>query len=308
MRGAWLLLLSLCACQGAVQAGGAPMMEKEGGDPLDLPAARPAPGSLDDLYERVIVRSCAGQPGLCHAGQFEPNLSTPAMAYATLVNRPSLEKPKLLRVRAGDPEKSLLIMKLRGRDVSTRMPLGATPLPEEEIARFEAWIRDGALRRPAAPRPPMLNHAPTAPEIAIYSGDRRLDGAGPVEVAPGTPLTLRHSVSDFETEDSAIPFSAFVLSTADGMHNLVLEPRAMFPHLGISAYDPAGPAGAGDLLNFRYTFTVPATVTLLDGMGQRHDEPAAGHRFTVLAFYIDSLPVGQGISTFAFRQDLLQVK
>ena len=51
-------------------------------DPLAV-TVTPAAGSLDELHQRVIGARCSGQPGLCHNGQFEPNLSTPAMTYAT---------------------------------------------------------------------------------------------------------------------------------------------------------------------------------------------------------------------------------
>jgi hypothetical protein len=98
----------------------------------------PAPGSFDELHRTIIAPRCSGQPGLCHNGQFEPNLSTPGNAFAYLVNRPALEKPTLMRVKPGDATGSVLIDKLRGRDVATRMPLGADPLLEAEIAAVEA--------------------------------------------------------------------------------------------------------------------------------------------------------------------------
>src|SRR5215468_6723917 len=169
-------------------------------DPLAV-RETPAAGSLDDLHQRVIAKRCSGQPGLCHNGQFEPNLSTPALTYAYLVGRPSLEKTDRLRVRAGDPDHSLLIDKLRNRNgVSTQMPLGADPLLEADIQALEAWITGGALRAPGAAPAPVLNNPPHRPEVAIFdAGGTRLDGAGPVKVSAGATLVLRHSVQDFET-------------------------------------------------------------------------------------------------------------
>src|SRR5207237_651551 len=155
--------------------------------------------------------------------------------------------------------------------------------------------------------PPLLNNPPLPPEIAIYAGTERLDAAGPVVVAAGTTLTLRHGVSDFETADKDMPFAAFALSTADG-RGLIIDPRGMNPTLGVTASDPNGPLGAGGRLDFQFTFTMPATVTLVDPMGTRSDVPANGMHFNVLAFYIDSLPVSRGIATFTFKPDLLQVK
>src|SRR6185295_7872480 len=67
-------------------------------DPLAVGDTPPA-GSLDDLHQRIIAKRCSGQPGLCHNGQFEPNLSTPALSYAYVVNRPGIEKATRLRVK-----------------------------------------------------------------------------------------------------------------------------------------------------------------------------------------------------------------
>ena len=101
-------------------------------DPLAFTAAA-QPGSLDDLHQRILAKRCSGQPGLCHNGQFEPNLSTPAMAYAYLVARPGIEKPDRLRARPGHAEDSLVIDKLRNRrGVATQMPL---PPPTDWTSR-----------------------------------------------------------------------------------------------------------------------------------------------------------------------------
>src|SRR5678815_5558764 len=108
--------------------------------------------------ERIIAKRCSGQPGLCHNGQFEPNLSTPALAYAYLVNRPGLERTDRLRVSPGSSATSFLVDKLRNRGVSTQMPLGAEPLAEADIAEIEAWIDGGALRAPGADPAPVLNN------------------------------------------------------------------------------------------------------------------------------------------------------
>ena len=153
-------------------------------DPLAVVSTAPA-GSLDELHERVIAKRCSGQPGLCHNGQFEPNLSTPALTYAYVVNRPGIEKSDRLRVKPGDPAGSLLIDKIRNRGgVATQMPLGAEPLDEADIKAIEAWITAGALRAPGAAPAPILNNPPKRPQLAIFSSTGvRLDGVGPVTVA-----------------------------------------------------------------------------------------------------------------------------
>lgn len=47
-------------------------------------------------------------------------------------------------VVAGDPAGSPLVHALRGTDGAKQMPFMQSPLPEEEIAKVEAWIKDGA--------------------------------------------------------------------------------------------------------------------------------------------------------------------
>lgn len=215
------------------------------------------------------------------------------------MNRPSLEKPTLYRVKAGDPATSVLVDKLRGRGVATRMPLGADPLTEAEIAMFEAWIAGGALRAPGAAPPPVLNNPPAKPEIAIFDGAGvRLDLSGPVDVAAGSTITLRHSVRDFETADAAIPFGAFVLSAPDG-RSAILDPTAPTDgHVGVTHYDPAGPMGVGDQLDYQRAWTIPSTVTLRDDAGATQTVPAAGLTLTPICVYIDSAT--DGIAAIAF--------
>jgi hypothetical protein len=175
MRASALALLGLAAC--GIDTARPPTSDAgvDDDDPLSVSVA-PAAGSLDDLHERILAKRCSGQPGLCHNGQFEPNLSTPAMTYAYLVGRPALEKPELLRVRPGDPDRSLFIDKVRNRGVATQMPLGAEPLAEADIQALEAWIEGGALREPGAPAAPTLNNPPRRPEIGIFdAAGARLD-------------------------------------------------------------------------------------------------------------------------------------
>lgn len=276
-------------------------------DPLAVGDAPPA-GSLEDLHQRVIAKRCSGQPGLCHNGQFEPNLSTPALTYAYLVGRPSLEKTDRLRVRAGDPARSLLVDKLRNRNgVSTQMPLGAEPLLEADIEAIEAWIAGGALRAPGAAPPPVLNNPPRRPEIAIFDGaGARLDGGGPIRVATGATLVLRHSVADFETADDAIPFSAVVLAAGDG-RDVVLEPASASPQVGRTGYDAAGPMSKGDRLDHVRSWTVPATLTLYDPKTKATgDVPARGATLSLSAVYLDG--ASPGIAAFDTSATQIQIQ
>jgi hypothetical protein len=258
-------------------------------DPLEV-SATPPPGSLDDIHARVIEKRCSGQPGLCHNGQFEPNLSTPALMYAYLVNRPGLEKPALLRVNPGNSAQSLFIDKIRNRNgVATQMPLGAPPLEEETIAELERWIDQGALRAPGAAAAPMLNNPPRRPQVAIYNGTTRLDGPAQIDVTIGTTLTFRHTVQDFETADDKIPFAAIILGAKDG-RNVVLVPADMnSPQVGPTTYDPTGPMSQGDRLNYVRAWTIPSMLELYnDKTKMRGPATASNEMISVLAVYIDS--------------------
>ncbi len=284
----------LAAC-GSDSTGGDPPDPVEDTDPLASITSEAEPGSLDDLHERIIAQRCSGQPGLCHNGQFEPNLSTPALTYEYLVNRPGIEKSDRLRVEAGDSSASLFIDKIRNRNgVATQMPLGAEPLDEADIAELEAWIDGGALRSPGADPAPLLNNPPRRPEIAIFNNSgTRLDGTGPIQVSAGTTLVLRHSVQDFETADTAIPFAAVILGLGDG-NDVVLNPAAPDDkHIGQTTFDAAAPDGKGDKLNYKFTWTIPATLDVRNNAtGAVTQRSAAGQTVTVLAVYIDGATPG----------------
>ncbi|HEY5926957.1 MAG TPA: hypothetical protein VIV11_34960 [Kofleriaceae bacterium] len=277
-------------------------------DPLLITTTAP-PGSLDDLHERIIAKRCSGQPGLCHNGQFEPNLSTPALTYAYVVNRPGIEKTDRLRVKPGNAASSLFIDKIRNRNgVATQMPLGAEPMEEAEIKELEAWIDAGALRAPGASAPPTLNNPPKRPQIGIFNGTTRLDGTGPVSVNAGTTLTLRHTVNDFETADNAIPFAALILQIADG-RQVVVNPAAMDPHVGPTTYSASGPPAQGDVFNFSRTWQIPTTLSLRHpDTGVLSTAPASGQTVTILAVYVDGPPAMNGIVALEIGMTPIQVQ
>jgi len=283
-------VLLLAAC-GSDHGGGNEPDAAVDPDPLDI-TDTPAAGSLDDIHQRIIAKRCSGQPGLCHNGQFEPNLSTPALMYAYLVDRPGIEHSRELRVKPGDPANSLVIDKLRNRNVATQMPLGAEPLEEADIQALEAWITAGALRSPGAQPAPVLNNPPKRPEIAIYNGSTRLDGTGPVHVNAGMTLTLRHTVDDFETADASIPFAAVLLTISDGTgRQIILD--AQTQALGITTYDPAAPMGKARPLDFARTWTIPTQLSLVNPTTKATSTaPASGQTVNVIAVYVDSTTMG----------------
>jgi hypothetical protein len=306
MRRLGALMILAAACGGGdIDAGGNGVDAGNEDDPLAF-GDEVEPGSLDELHLEIVARRCSGQPGLCHNGQFEPNLSTPSLFYEYAVGRPALEKPDRLRIAPGDPDLSFLVDKLRNRDVSTQMPLGAEPLAEEEIAQIEAWIRGGALRRPDADPPPVLNNPPRRPEIAVFSAAGvRLDTGGPFTVAAGSELILRHSVSDFETSDEEIAFGAFLLQAGDG-RRVVLTPGSDDPGVGLSVHDADGPMGNGDLLNRQLPVTLGANVDLVDDGGAIESVPTADLALSILAVYVDEAT--DGIAAFAISPATLEVE
>jgi len=294
-------------CEGPIDAGGEPAGADSEADPLAVPDLA-EPGSLDALQREVILPSCAGQAGLCHHGQFEPNLSTAALTYENLVLRPSLERNDQARVVPGDPAGSLLIDKLRDREVISRMPLGAEPLAEEDIAAIEAWIQAGALRRPGAAPAPVLNNPPAQPELALFDATGvRLDGAGQVLVHPGDTLTLRMSVEDFETPDDAMFLTGFELLTADNRAVLLVPANGSDGYIAYGEYDAAAPDGIGDKLSYRADFTFTDPLVLVGDDGEMTEVPAAGLALTPLVFYADQPIQSGGMLTFKFEVGLIQV-
>lgn len=306
MRRALFAALLLAGCDGSIEAGGSGVDAGVDDDPLAVDDS-PEAGSFDDLHRTIIAPRCSGQPGLCHNGQFEPNLSSPSLAYSYLVNRPSIEKPTLWRVSPGEPDDSVLIDKLRGRDVATRMPLGADPLVEDDIAAIEAWIEDGALRRPGDDPAPVLNEPPRRPEIGIYLGTTRLDGGASTSVSVGQTITVRHSVQDFETTDASIPFGVILLQGADGRSAVLLPLATEDPHVAPTAYDAAGPMGNGDLLNWRFSWTIPSTVELYDEATMtRTPVAASGLTLYAIAVYLDQPSMGIAAFNFDARPIVIQ--
>jgi hypothetical protein len=75
------------------------------------------------------------------------NLSD-GQAYANIVNVQSNES-SLLRVKPSEPDSSYLVHKVQGTQSSVggsggQMPLGGTPLSQEQINLIRQWITDGA--------------------------------------------------------------------------------------------------------------------------------------------------------------------
>jgi len=104
----------------------------------------PHPVDNKDDVARIFQKSC-GTTG-CHSGKFPPkelNLEEDKF-FDSLVNRDSQEQRGLRLVDTEKPEKSYLLMKIKGDPgiEGKRMPLDRDPLDEGEITVIEKWIAD----------------------------------------------------------------------------------------------------------------------------------------------------------------------
>ncbi|WP_298285326.1 hypothetical protein [Novosphingobium sp.] len=102
-------------------------------------------------YTKDIVPLLESQCATCHlTGEEAGGMSLVGdAAIAYLVGKSAEEAPALMRVAAGDPDRSYLVMKLEGTHIThggngAQMPFGAPPLPAADIAKVRAWIAAGA--------------------------------------------------------------------------------------------------------------------------------------------------------------------
>ena len=103
------------------------------------------------IYATIITPTCALSP--CHSVQSAAvsgalDLSSPAIAYAALVNRPASTASCGTRVVPMHPETSFLVQKLRGTQAAgscgDAMPIGGM-LTADQIAAVQTWITNGAM-------------------------------------------------------------------------------------------------------------------------------------------------------------------
>jgi hypothetical protein len=109
----------------------------------------PEPGSFSDLYQNSF-KQCRNPN--CHGkGAVGLNMGTEDEAFATLIDVPPAPNGKCVelgkvRVKPGDPENSLLYLKL---DINSpcgqQMPPGGSN-PPAFIEKVRKWIADGANR------------------------------------------------------------------------------------------------------------------------------------------------------------------
>ncbi|MEP0813581.1 MAG: PKD domain-containing protein [bacterium] len=97
----------------------------------------------DDIYTPFIGTRC----GPCHVGGSSGglNMGSSSIAYSNLVGKNS-NGSSFKRVEPFDPERSYLILKLLGRNISgQRMPEGGPFFSDEDMNTVSQWIFGGAL-------------------------------------------------------------------------------------------------------------------------------------------------------------------
>lgn len=119
---------------------------------VKTPTEPPDPGgaaafTFTQIQNEIFTPTCAKDG--CHAastGQQGLVLER-GVSYGLLVNHPATENSTMDRVEPGSPERSYLILKLRGDPSITgdRMPRDGPPyLSSGQIEGIAAWIRAGA--------------------------------------------------------------------------------------------------------------------------------------------------------------------
>jgi hypothetical protein len=115
--------------------------------PADGPGGVPA-FTFTQIQTQIFTPTCAKSG--CHAastGGQQGLVLDSGVSYGLLVNHPATENSTLDRVEPGAPERSYLILKLRGDPSITgdRMPQDGPPyLSTDQIEGIAAWIRAGA--------------------------------------------------------------------------------------------------------------------------------------------------------------------
>ena len=104
--------------------------------------------TFSQIQGNIFTPVCAKSG--CHAGSTggqQGLILDAGVSYNLLVNHPATENSTLDRVEPGAPERSYLILKLRGDPSISgeRMPQDGPPyLSDEQIDAIAAWIRAGA--------------------------------------------------------------------------------------------------------------------------------------------------------------------
>lgn len=160
-----------------------------GGDTSGKPVSF---GQVEAVFSKYTCASC--HPSV------NPSLDLrPGRIYESLVGVRALEDPNLVRVVAGDADKSFLYLKIAGDPelgdipaIGARMPQGAPRMAQEDIDVVRNWILQGAKNAagktlgPSVPTPGSPGPTPVGEEPSGPTGNATITGI--VENAGHEPL------------------------------------------------------------------------------------------------------------------------
>ena len=133
-----LLLLGAVACGSRPREGSGAPGSDSSEDTEVIGAFQPVAAILESTCATAACHSASRG-----AGQL---VLSPDVARENLVDVPSDQQDGATLVVPGDPDASYLMAKLRGDDGirGARMPIGRSPLSDEEMATISGWITGGA--------------------------------------------------------------------------------------------------------------------------------------------------------------------
>ncbi len=100
--------------------------------------------TLSSIQDNIFTPKCVNQG--CHPGGGAPMSLASGQAFNNLVNVQFSGFPPLRRVKAGDPDESVLYLKVIGSPLTgNRMPLRLQRLSNDELEAIRIWIEGGAL-------------------------------------------------------------------------------------------------------------------------------------------------------------------
>ena len=138
-RALLLIAAALTGCAGSGQG-----LDQNGQPVGSGGSSTPLTADLASIEANVFTPICSR----CHIGAGAPEglQLDAAHAYDLLVGVPSVEEPSLLRVQAGNPDQSYMVLKIQGSPgiAGVRMPFGGPYLPQSTIDVIRQWITDGA--------------------------------------------------------------------------------------------------------------------------------------------------------------------
>jgi hypothetical protein len=111
------------------------------GSPPTEPPGGPAPVSFAAEVQPIFDAHCVVCHGAGGAAGEDLDLR-PGESHTNLIGVPSTTGTEL-RVQAGDPDASLLYLKITGQDLP-EMPYGGPLIPESDRELIRRWIAEGA--------------------------------------------------------------------------------------------------------------------------------------------------------------------